>query len=195
MSLDNLQNSSKQTRRVAILVHKLPLCMYTYYTPIHMPIPKYIQMCFQILKPKHISIHTYTYLHIHTQPHTCIPTNTHKYTNSYMNTHQYIQIYPQELPQTYKHLSIYTPIYRITNVQTSTQIHKHIQIQTYSCLRAHIPKQTCNKSATLAYIKITAYLCLSLPLCLPSSHHTQAYKHIHAYAHTYPNKPAIRAQL
>jgi len=105
-SLDNLQNSSKQTKRVAILVHMLPLRIYTNYTTIHMHIRKYIQMCIQIVKSKRTSTKTYTYLHIHTQPHTCIHTNTRKYTNSYMNTHQYIQTSPQELPQIYKHLSI-----------------------------------------------------------------------------------------
>ena len=153
MSLDNLQNSSKQTKRVAVLVHKLPLCMYTYYTPIHMPIPKYIQMCFQILKPKHISIHTYTYLHIHAQPHACIPTNTHKYTNSYMNTHQYIQIYPQELPQIYKHLSIYILTY--THPYTESQMckHPHKYINTYKYKHIHAYAHTYpNKPAIRAQL-------------------------------------------
>src|SRR5688572_31595792 len=94
--------------------------------------------------------------------------------------HKHITTYKYPQTQALKH----TNIHMLTYAHTYTNIHLHKFIHQsamnmlimpytwfdkgqYASSNEHI---VCtNKSATLTYIKITAYLCLSLPLSLPSS--------------------------
>src|SRR5688572_27644782 len=125
--------------------------------------------------------------------HTCLQTclqelpqiHKCKYTNTYTYTHtpiyRNITTYKYTQTQALKH----TNIHMLTYAHTYTNIHLHKFIHQSAMNMLIIPytwfdkgqyassnehNLVCtNKSATLTYIKITAYLCLSLPLSLPSS--------------------------
>src|SRR5688572_24571524 len=97
-----------------------------------------------------------------------------KHLHKHITTYKYTQI--QALKHTNIHMRTYAHTY--TNMHLPKFIHQvamNMLIISYTWFdkgqydssNDHI---VCiNKSATLTYIKITAYLCLSLPLSLPSS--------------------------